>query len=141
MITIPLKPMPAPRPRFSKNGTYNPSSYTKYKNDVLTLAKQQCKTYFNGALSLDITFYMEIPESLSKIKREALMGEYHISKPDSDNLLKSIKDALEGTFYKNDSQICKVNMEKVYSNNPRTEFVLSEIVLKVKENVNQGVLF
>ena len=52
---------------------------------------------------------------------------YHTKKPDSDNLLKTVKDALEGTFYKNDSQICKVNMEKVYSDRPRIEFELKEI--------------
>lgn len=127
-IVIPLIPLPAPRPRFSKFGTYNPKSYTEYKDALLTISKVQCKTYYDGLIRLDITFYMPIPASLSKKKRSELIEQhYHIKKPDLDNLLKSVKDALEGTYYKNDSQICEVNMKKVYSDKPRTEFELSNI--------------
>ncbi len=128
MIVIPLIPYPAPRPRFSKFGTYNPKKYTEYKKALLQLARIQSKSYFEGCISLDITFFMPIAVSLSKKKRSELIEQhYHIKKPDLDNLLKSVKDALEGTFYKNDSQICEVTMKKVYSDKPRTEFTLSSI--------------
>ena len=128
MIVIPLAPYPAPRPRFSKYGTYNPKKYTDYKNTFLQLTKLQLKTYFEGAIRLDITFFMPIPLSLSKKKQSELIEQhYHIKKPDSDNLLKTVKDSLEGTYYKNDSQICVVNMQKVYSHKTRVEFELTEI--------------
>ena len=128
MIVVPLEPYPAPRPRFSKFGTYNQKKYTEYKKNFLMLSKIQCKTYFNGGIELSITFFMPIPASLSKKKRcELIEQHYHIKKPDADNLLKTVKDSLEGTFYKNDSQICKVNMQKVYSDKPRVEFELKDI--------------
>ena len=128
MIVIPLAPYPAPRPRFSKFGTYNPKKYTDYKKNFLMLTKMQCKTYFEGAIRLDITFFMPIPLSLSKKKQSELIEQhYHIKKPDSDNLLKTVKDSLEGTYYKNDSQICVVNMQKVYSHKPRVEFELIKL--------------
>jgi len=128
VIVIPLAPYPAPRPRFSKFGTYNPKKYTQYKKDFLLLTKVQCKTYFEGCIELNITFFMQIPASLSKKKRSELIEQhYHIKKPDADNLLKTVKDSLEGTFYKNDSQICKVTMQKVYSDKPRVEFELRTI--------------
>jgi len=127
MITISLNPLAAPRPRFSKFGTYNPKKYTDYKKALLLSAKTQCKTYFDGAIRLEVTFYMPIPASLSKVKREALLGKQHIKKPDTDNLLKSVKDALEGTYYKNDSQICEVVAKKIYSSVGRTEFKLESI--------------
>ena len=127
MISINLKPFPTPRPRFSKFGTYNPAAYTNYKKAFLLLTKRQCKTYFNGALKLEVTFFMQIPASLSKKKQRELIGQYHIKKPDTDNLLKTVKDSLEGTFYKNDSQICKVEAEKIYSDKPRVDFEIKEI--------------
>ena len=126
-IKVQLTPYPAPRPRFSRYGTYNPKKYTDYKNNFLQLSKIQCKTHFNGALRLDVTFFMQIPKSLSKKKHIELIGDYHIKKPDADNLIKTVKDSLEGTFYKNDSQICEIFAKKVYSTEPRTEFLITEI--------------
>jgi Holliday junction resolvase RusA-like endonuclease len=127
MIIIPLIPMAAPRPRFSKFGTYNDKKYTTYKQALLVSARSQDKSYFNGATKLEVTFYMPIPASLSKVKQKALNGEFHIKRPDTDNLLKSVKDSLNGIFYKDDSQICDVVAKKIYSTYPRTEIILKEI--------------
>jgi len=127
MIIIPLIPMAAPRPRFSKFGTYNDKKYTVYKQALLVSARSQDKSYFNGATKLEVTFYMPIPASLSKVKQKALNGEFHIKRPDTDNLLKSVKDSLNGIFYKDDSQICDVVAKKIYSTHPRTEIILKEI--------------
>jgi len=119
--------MAAPRPRFSKFGTYNDKKYTVYKQALLVSARSQDKSYFNGATKLEVTFYMPIPASLSKVKQKALNGEFHIKRPDTDNLLKSVKDSLNGIFYKDDSQICDVVAKKIYSTHPRTEIILKEI--------------
>jgi len=127
MIIIPLIPMAAPRPRFSKFGTYNSKDYTYYKKTLLMMAQRQSKFFLEGAIKLEVTFYMPIPKSLSKIKQEKLLGKYHIKRPDTDNLLKSIKDSLNEKYYKDDSQICEVVARKIYSKKPRTEFELKEI--------------
>ena len=126
-VIINLPPYPAPRPRFSKFGTYNPKKYTDYKKLFLSLAKRESKTYFNGGIKAEVVFYMQIPKSLSKKKHTSLIGQFHTKKPDADNLLKTVKDALEGTFYKNDSQICDVSVKKIYSEKPRVELILKEI--------------
>ena len=126
-MVISLKPFPAPRPRFSRFGTYNPKNYTEYKKMFLLLAKASSKEHFKGAISLEVVFYMPIPASLSKKKQSELIGKHHIKKPDADNLLKTVKDALEGTFYKNDSQICDIQMKKIYSDKPRTVLHFKEI--------------
>lgn len=127
MIIIPLIPMAAPRPRFSKFGTHNSKDYTDYKKILLIMAQRQSKFFLEGAIKLEVTFYMPIPKSLSKIKQEKLLGQYHIKRPDTDNLLKSIKDSLNEKYYKDDSQICEVVARKIYSKKPRTEFELKEI--------------
>jgi Holliday junction resolvase RusA-like endonuclease len=127
LIEINLIPFPAPRPRFSKYGTYNPEKYTEYKKAFALLAKRQCKTYLNGAIKLEVTFIMQIPKSLSKKKQSELIGQYHIKKPDTDNLVKTVKDSLNGVLYKDDSQISKVVATKIYGENPRALLELTEL--------------
>ena len=132
---INMIPVSAPRPRVVTkvikgkrvSRAYNKSEYTDYKNAFLQLAKMQNKKFLTGALELEIIFVMPIPNSWSKKKRIASVGQPHISKPDPDNLLKSVLDALEGTIYKNDSQIYSINAKKVYGTNPRTIYYFKEL--------------
>ena len=92
------------------------------------LSKTQNNTYLMGAIRLEVTFYMPIPASLSKKKHNELIEQhYHIKKPDLDNLVKAVCDSLEGTYFKNDSQICEIIAKKVYDENPRTEFQLVKL--------------
>ena len=74
-----------------------------------------------GAVELHIDYIMQIPKSLSKRKRIALVGCPHISKGDIDNILKMTLDALVGLLYVDDRQIYSISAKKVYGNEPRTE--------------------
>jgi Holliday junction resolvase RusA-like endonuclease len=42
------------------------------------------------------SFFVEMPESWSKTKKELMAGKPHESRPDLDNMLKSVFDALLG---------------------------------------------
>ena len=46
---------------------------------------------------------------------------YVTKKPDADNILKAISDALNGIVYRDDSQVCDCSVVKLYSKNPRVE--------------------
>ena len=50
-------------------------------------------------------------------------------KPDSDNIIKIILDALNGICYHDDSQVCKIYFEKKYSEIPKVEITIKEIDL------------
>ena len=76
---------------------------------------------------LNITFYMQIPVSLSKVKREALIGQHHVKRPDIENLAKGIMDSLSGVVYDDDSQVCELILTKRYSETPQTILTLHEI--------------
>ncbi len=118
-ITIQLPPMPAPRPRFSRFGTHNPKKYTDYKAVISGVAAPVFAPTVRP-VELEVTFYMPIPSSLSKTKKMSMDGRHHIKRPDSDNLLKSVKDALNGIAYRDDSQVCVTKTRKIYSFEPRT---------------------
>ena len=75
-----------------------------------------------GPLKMYIIFNMPRPKTLPK---KVLL---HTKKPDVDNLVKSVNDALQGLFYKSDSQICVLYATKRYTlMQPSVEITIEEI--------------
>lgn len=65
---------------------------------------------------LKATWNFRLPMS-QRVERAAKRGypECHVVKPDTDNLAKPVKDALEGLIYTNDSRICNEIIVKSYA--------------------------
>ena len=134
---IPGSPIGQGRPKFSTiNGhavAYDPEKSRNYKAYVKMLAAQAMKdsgfTMIEGPCCLDINAYFEVPKSKSKkFKERALLGlERPTKKPDIDNIVKALQDALNGLAYKDDSSIVFLSVAKCYSEVPRVEVVLREI--------------
>ena len=49
---------------------------------------------------------------------------WHTVRPDCDNCIKLVMDALNGVFWRDDTVICKLETEKQYSERPRTEIYI-----------------
>lgn len=114
-IIINKEPIACPRPRVSKFGVYYPKKYQDYKDYLkyyLTLLN--LNKFEDKPLYLNIVFNIQIPNSLSKKKKLELNGTYVIKKPDIDNYLKSVMDAMNSIVYKDDSQISSINIIKKY---------------------------
>jgi Holliday junction resolvase RusA-like endonuclease len=62
----------------------------------------------------------DIPKSFSKKRRAAALegGEFPAKKPDLDNILKALTDAMNGVVVKDDCQIVSVRSSKVYGPAP-----------------------
>ena len=134
---VPGSPIGQGRPKFSTiNGhavAYDPEKSRKYKAYVKLLATQAMKeqgfTMIDGPCCLDIMAFFEVPKSKSKKFREAALSglEYPTKKPDLQNIIKGIEDALNGLAYKYDALIVKLGVVKLYSEVPRVEVILREI--------------
>ena len=134
---IPGSPIGQGRPKFSTiNGhavAYDPEKSRNYKAYVKLLATQAMKdsgfTMIEGPCCLDIMAFFEVPKSKSKkFKERALLGlERPTKKPDIDNIVKALQDALNGLAYKDDSSIVFLSVAKCYSEVPRVEVILREI--------------
>ena len=111
-LFVEIKPKAAPRPRVTKFGTYNPKDYTQYKKVISTIAKQKLIPT-EHPVQMRIDFFFQIPKSWSKHKKENIPP--HTSRPDVDNLLKGVKDALNGIAYNDDSQVVSVFARKQYA--------------------------
>ena len=70
-----------------------------------------------------MTFAFAVPKSYSKKDREAcLKGEKaHTKKPDTDNCVKSVLDALEGAAFESDASVTWIYAEKIYAEEPYVE--------------------
>ena len=81
-----------------------------------------------GRVQVEINAFFEIPKSTKKADRE-LMLENKINptkKPDIDNIVKIILDAMNGIAFYDDTQITKLNVEKVYSLTETIKVKISE---------------
>ena len=133
---VPGSPIGQGRPKFSTiNGhakAYDPEKSRNYKAYVKLLATQAMReqgfTMIDGPCCLDILAFFEVPKSKSKKFRQAALEgrERPTKKPDIDNIVKALQDALNGLAYKDDSSIVYLSVAKYYSEVPRVEVILHE---------------
>lgn len=112
-LFIPMRPKPAPRHRMGNGRAYNKKEYTEYKQAIAYRYKAANGKIHHGPVFMQIEFFFKYQKSWSKKKKEA--AKWHTSKPDVDNLVKAIKDALNGIAYRDDSQVCQIHARKQYA--------------------------
>lgn len=125
---IPGEPTGKARPRVTRWGTHNTEKTILYENLVKMCYQEQCGTYTENPIYALVSVYCGIPKSTPK-KNLPLMLKGEIQpckKPDIDNILKIIFDALNGIAYKDDTQIFEVHAIKRYAEVPRVVVELVE---------------
>lgn len=133
-FTIQGEPRGKARPRVVRNGncsrTYTPERTVNYENLVKLEYQRQCGNacITEGGVHMRIIARFGIPSSASKRKASAMAcGAIRpTKKPDCDNIVKIICDALNGIAYKDDAQIVAVYIEKFYATMPSVEVEISE---------------
>lgn len=120
------EPIPKGRPRMAVRGkfvqVYTPKKTRDAEDSfIVQIIKYRPETPMEGPLSIDIKCYKLKPKSMSKKVTE------WITKPDLDNLVKLVIDAMNKIFFKDDSQIVKITASKHYDNTPRTEVKIQRI--------------
>ena len=111
--------------------SYTPENTASYENLIKTLYINHTDTIFNNkeALRMKIRAYYEPVKSTSKKKRLQMLSGYifPVKKPDADNIAKIICDALNGVAYRDDTQICSLEVVKQYDDKARVEIDISKI--------------
>jgi Holliday junction resolvase RusA-like endonuclease len=120
-----IEPLPYARPRKGRSGNfYNPRD--KYKKTLIKAIKSYIDANCykdlpcNGPVDLDIVIGLNPPETIKKSKTKMELTKLKFIRPqvrpDLDNYIKPILDALNSYLYKDDGQICSIKSEKVYTN-------------------------
>jgi Holliday junction resolvase RusA-like endonuclease len=99
-----------------------PEKTVNYEGLVGWTASQAMKgtPLFDGAVHATITICCAVPASWSGVKQQrALTGVIRpTTKPDMDNVLKALFDAMNGVVFKDDVQVVSLTAAKRYSDSP-----------------------
>lgn len=122
-ITFPIDPVAKARPRLGRNGVYTPAKTRRFETTIRLLAFRFHKgPALTGSLKVGVRFVMKAPKRMT--------NEKPVCRPDLDNLLKGVTDALNGVFWIDDSQITEVHAVKVYdlvNKTPRIELTVEQL--------------
>ena len=121
-------PIGSPRPRFRNAGrfvqTYMPTSYTKHKAYI---QEQMPKLLTDKNLKVSLYFYFEPPKSWSKKRKLIAIGTYKRTKPDVDNLIKTVLDAANNHVWQDDNQVVHIDSYKMYAEESKIVMVVKEV--------------
>ena len=140
-FTIYAEPVPKARARTFYNAkagrvmSYTPKKTTGFEQLISAeAAKHRPKSgLIMTGVFIEIKIFKSIPKSMSKKKRVlAEAGDLRpTTRPDIDNYMKSVFDALNKIIWLDDSQVVGCLVGKFFSTTPRTE-----VIIKTEEDTN-----
>lgn len=126
-FVVPGVPVGKGRPRFARRGafvsTYTDSKTASYENLVKLAAAEamQGRAIIDGAVAVTIALFVTPPASWSQKKQRAALEHATMptSKPDVDNVIKGIFDAMNDIVFRDDKQVVDLSVQKRYAETPR----------------------
>ncbi len=120
------------RPRFTRAGkAYKAEKDRAYEQSIKAayLEKYGREKPIAGAFRMSVGVWMPIPRTASRCKRaNMLTGRIqHTTKPDLDNVVKAVMDALNGVAYSDDKDMVQINALKIYSTDPGLYVMISPV--------------
>mgnify|MGYP003679739853 FL=1 len=112
-MKIELDVVPRPKPRMTRADRWKQRPIVlKYWEFCRQLKMEAKKNDYKPGDKVSLIFFLEMPKSWSKKKREKMLGKPHKSRPDIDNLAKAFLDGL----LEEDSFVWSLSAEKYWSN-------------------------
>lgn len=134
-FSVPGQPQGKGRPRVGQIAgharMFTPAKTLAYEGFIALQAQIAMAGHdlVDGPVEVFMFIALQVPTSWSQKKqRQALAGEvFPTTKPDVDNTVKAIFDALNGVVWRDDVQVVDLNLKKRYSASPRVEVVIVPI--------------
>ena len=115
-----------------KQSTMRNGKHVFYKNDrlkkaesdlVAALLPHRPPAPFDGPLSLSVTWFFKTP-------RRSMWNRWKVTRPDTDNLNKLLKDIMTRLhFWRDDAQVCDERIQKIWSDRPGLFIRLDELAM------------
>ena len=134
VFTVPIKPTGKARARVTRWGVYTPEKTAAAENSIKVCARAAGVELIEGPVELNVFCYFAPPKSWSKKKRKEILVDGGVrcqtNKPDSDNVLKLVSDALNGIAYEDDRQVSSASVVKAYGSEDK-------IIIQVRSVLSQ----
>ena len=112
-FAVPGKPFGKQRPRATRQGrVYTPKETVRFEQVVAQIAVENFPAPFTGPVRLTVIATFAPAASWSRKKREGCIGSPHVSRPDLDNCIKGIADALNRVAWADDGQVAEITARK-----------------------------
>jgi len=126
-ITVPGQPIAKGRARAAIMGgkvrMFTPAKTVNYEGLIAHegVDVMDGRDLLLGPLALTVFAYFQLPKTVSKARRALVAAgkDYHVARPDGDNVLKAVGDGLNSVVWRDDSQIASAQIVKMYSETPR----------------------
>lgn len=132
-FTVPGKIVGKGRPRFTVKGgfakVYTPKKTKDFEDKIALCYRKNSNHKSDKALRLKIFAYREIPKSTTKKLKQWLLEKVFLCtvKPDIDNIIKVVLDALNNVAYNDDIQVCQLVIMREYAENECLKVCVEEI--------------
>lgn len=107
---------PTPKPRMTRSDKWNKRpcviAYRSFKDSCRMLG-------IKLPVDSKVIFHIAVPKSWSQNKKAAHIGLPHLQRPDCDNLVKGLWDAL----FTEDGHMWRINAEKRWAATPSIEII------------------
>ena len=122
-LVIEGEPAAKGRPRMTKKGgAYTPRKTREAEARMKgAIRRQWRKEPLNGPVGVKVVLYFKRPASVAR------KVQYRAKKPDIDNCLKSVLDAMNGICFADDKQVVSIAAVKMYGEFPRTEIMVERV--------------
>jgi Holliday junction resolvase RusA-like endonuclease len=134
VFTVPGEPRGKGRPRFTRTGRpYTDSETAAYERKIVAYYRKAHGAFRwpDGAfLAVDVVAYLPIPKSATRAQKAGMEAGMILPsrKPDVDNIVKVVLDALNGVAYKDDARVHRAVVSKYYGTDSRLEIRMKEAV-------------
>lgn len=108
-VNIPMTPVPKGRPRFTRTGhAFTDPKTRKAEADIQIACR---KAWHLEPMECPVIVEAEFYFAKSKTNKTS----HHVQRPDADNCLKLLTDAMNGIVFKDDSQIVRAVTSKFWA--------------------------
>lgn len=133
IIEIPGKPCAWQRARSNGRIRFDSPEQVRNKASIAQLGanKMKGRPPFEGPLEVHVAAFWLYPKSMSKKRRSTYGSHFFTARPDGDNVIKLIGDALNGIVWRDDSQIVTLMVSKRYA-------ITAQTVIRVHPLTEEG---
>jgi Holliday junction resolvase RusA-like endonuclease len=116
-LTVFTQPVAKARPRVTTRGgkarTFTPRATEEAEWRIRTeWTATHGTTPATGPLAIEVLAFVPMPKSIPRSRRESALPT---TRPDADNYLKTVMDALNEVAYRDDAQLVDVRCTKLYA--------------------------